>query len=172
MQHDPNFFALITRKSPVSCPEHLFFYDLSVGNGVDSNRCQIVFVDQTKVALKSFRSQSLAIYLPEIEVVTYTCSDGLNEITTESDSYREGLYFIHVNANCKIILPQETAYLRNNHLDTTKILNREVNLSFGSYFANIMKKSDEFNITVPNTTLKDLDDQVKSIKQETDRDVN
>ena len=35
-----------------------------------------------------------------------------------------------------------------------------------------MKKSDEFNITVPITTLKDLDDQVKSIKQETDRDVN
>ena len=35
-----------------------------------------------------------------------------------------------------------------------------------------MEKSDELNITVPNKTLKELDDQVKSIKQETDRDVN
>jgi len=49
---------------------------------------------------------------------------------------------------------------------------REIWIENGCYFANIMEKSDELNITVPNKTLKELDDQVKSIKQETDRDVN
>ena len=88
-------------------------------------------------------------------------SDGMRDAITKGDIFSAGLYIIRTHANCKISLPQATAYLKKNKIEVSRIINRKIDLKFGSYFENIMEKYDSLNISLPNSLLKELNDDIE-----------
>ena len=167
---DPKSCGLVAKSEPITCLEHLFSYELKIENDLDIKRCHIAILDKSKPIAKIIQDHSMALYLPHIEVVTFTCSDGWNSYEAKSDTFRPGLYLIETRATCKIGIPGLITFLTNNDAIDAGLIERNINLQFGSYFENIVSDSKQKNISLPNRQLKELDEAITSLTDKTDRE--